>query len=292
MKAKTRKTICLALVGLSILSARPTFAVTEVGTKENENTYQRTVKLTKDEEEDFLNKLNSKITINGEEYQLEGKNKITEDSEKTKEVTKNIQIQTLYDTNNKNSIMNRLGQSIEYNECGFKGNISLNNILIETVPQGSYEQLEYLDIDFMGYTQNELANVEKEITRNGYNWNLINVDWNVETTTEIDNTNVPKTYSGVKHYQRVGTYQYPNKYRVTAVYSGIVEKQNPESIYQITYNKVIKEEPKVEEKEEPKQEKMNENEAILFVGTIGFTFVLGIFLFKNRKKINEFKIKK
>jgi len=292
MKTKTRKTICLALVGLSILSARPTLAVTEVGTKENENIYQRTVKLTKDEEEDFLNKLNDKITINGEEFQLESKSKITEDLEKTKEVTKNIQIQTLYDTNNKNSIMNRLGQSIEYNEGGFKGNISLNNILIETVPQGSYEQLEYLDIDFIGYTQNELANVEKEITRNGYNWNLINVDWNVETTTEIDNTNVPKTYSGVKHYQRVGTYSYPDKYRVTAIYRGSADKTNPETIYQITYKKVIKEEPKVVEVQEEKKEEISGEEKILFIGTIGFTIFLGIILFKNRKKLNEFKMKK
>lgn len=292
MKTRTKKTICLALLGLSILNAKTTLAVTEVGTKENENIYQRTVKLTKDEEKDFLNKLNDKITINGEEFQLESKSKITEDSEKTKEVTKNIQTNTLYDTNNKNSIMRRLKQTIEYNEGGYKGNIDLYNILIETVPQGNYEQIDYLDIDFMGYTQNELATVEKEITRNGVNWNLINVDWNVETTTEIDETNVPKTYSGVKHYQRVGTYSYPDKYRITAVYTGIVEKQNPESIYQITYNKVIKEEPKIEEKEEPIQEKMNENEAILFVGTIGFTVVLGIILFKNRKKLNEFKINK
>lgn len=292
MKTRTKKGICLIVLGLSILNAKSTFAVTEVETKENENTYQRIVKLTKDEENDFLNKLKEKVVIGGTEYQLESKDKITEDSEKTKDVTKNIRISTLYDTNNRNIIMNRLNQSVEYNEGGFKGNIYLNDILIETVPQGSYEQIDYLDIDFMGYSQNELANVEKEITRNGVNWNLINVDWNIETTTEVDETNVPKTYSGVKHYQRVGTYSYPDKYRVTAIYRGGADKINPETIYQINYKKVIKEEPKVVEVQEEKKEEISGEEKILFIGTIGFTIFLGIILFKNRKKLNEFKMKK
>ena len=292
MKTRTKKGICLIVLGLSILNAKSTFAVTEVETKENENTYQRIVKLTKDEENDFLNKLKEKVVIGGTEYQLESKDKITEDSEKTKDVTKNIRISTLYDTNNRNIIMNRLNQSVEYNEGGFKGNIYLNDILIETVPQGSYEQIDYLDIDFMGYSQNELANVEKEITRNGVNWNLINVDWNIETTTEVDETNVPKTYSGVKHYQRVGTYSYPDKYRVTAIYRGSADKINPETIYQINYKKVIKEEPKVVEVQEEKKEEISGEEKILFIGTIGFTIFLGIILFKNRKKLNEFKMKK
>ena len=191
MKTRTKKGICLIVLGLSILNAKSTFAVTEVETKENENTYQRIVKLTKDEENDFLNKLK-----------------------------------------------------------------------------------------------------EKEITRNGVNWNLINVDWNIETTTEVDETNVPKTYSGVKHYQRVGTYSYPDKYRVTAIYRGSADKINPETIYQINYKKVIKEEPKVVEVQEEKKEEISGEEKILFIGTIGFTIFLGIILFKNRKKLNEFKMKK
>ena len=244
-----------------------------------ENTITENVILKDSELNNYKNNITNEKDINGIKYNFDTIKKGEESKEDNIEVTKEITINDLFDTNNKNTIMNTIQKTYFYNENGVSGDINLQDIKIEIVPQGKYEKIEKLDIPFSAASQNELAVVPKVITQNGYTWNLINVDWEVDTYRTIDNTKVPTSYKGVKHYQRVGIYNYPNKYRVTAIYSGTATKVDKSYSYTLTYQKAPVPEKKIDIKKI----------VTIVIGAIGILVLIFVIIYKRNKDKEEKK---
>lgn len=220
-----------------LVTSNKSFALSEECYLEG-NKYTKVVTLRDSEKNEYENNLENSITVESNEYSKESMLLISESENNTKLVTKNVEIKRLYDINNELKIRNSLDQTFNYEDEEYQGKLNLETISIDTVSQGYYEQIENLDIDFKNYSQNELATIDKTIQKDGYTWFLINVDWKVDKIKVVDGTEVPLSYSGTKHYQRVGTYPNPSKYKVTAVYVGEVESKDKEYTYEITYTLV------------------------------------------------------
>lgn len=235
------------------------------------NKYKKIVTLRDSEKSEYEDNLENTMIVEPNKYSKENMSLISESENNTKLVTKNVEIKRLYDSNNELTIKHSLNQTFDYEDEEYKGTLNLEAISIDTVSQGYYEQIEKLDIDFKNYSQNELAKVDKTIQKNGYTWSLINVDWKADKTKVVDGTEVPLSYSGTKHYQRVGTYPNPSKYKVTAIYTGKVESKDKEYTYEINYTLV---EPELEP-----ESNLNLTTPIV-IGAIGLLLILLGFLTK------------
>ncbi len=278
----------LLTVILSVICSSNISAYTESSEKKEGDLYSYTVTLKKSEETNYFKDLKSNIRFNNEDYSKAKVEKIKESTNNQKKVTKNIKKETLLDNKNKDKIKSMFNKSIYYSENGYKGKINLKDIHITEIPQGYYEKIEKLDLKFTGYSQNELAKIKKEITRNGEKWYLINVDWKSETSKIVDETNVPQTFSGVKHYERVNRYKYPSKYKATAIYEGTVKSIDPECTYKVNYNLVKKETPiKIEEKQEEKSNFVTP----IIIGAIGIIVILAVYIIKKNKDKNKGRTK-
>ena len=292
---KKSKILIYSVLSISLLlSANTVNAYTESIPAITETGYSKTVTIKQSEEKDYFENLEDNITFENNDYSKGDIIKVSDSKSNVKTVTEEKGLDKLFNTNNKNTLKKEFDEELEYEKDGYLGTLKLKDVEIETVSQGNYEKIEYLDLDFEGYSQNDLANIDKEITRNGKTWNLIDVDWEVETTKNVDGTKVPTKYSGIMHYERVGTYPNPVKYRATAIYEGEVEAIDKESTYEINYNLIPKEEP-VEVKEEV-EEKTNYTPVL--IGAIGILVILlGILSRKNcyiydvqHKKIGSLRI--
>lgn len=273
MKNTKRIFTSLILSGTLIsLITSNVLATTELEAIQNEDSYIQSVVLRKSELENYKSQIQDQIIIGKDTYQFDNFEKKVDTENNTKEVEYSNVIEELYDTNDKEDLMKMVAQKYPYEENGFIGEIPIKDVLIETISQGTYQKIESLDIDFTNYKGNDLSNIEKVIQRNGYQWNLINVDWKVESTKNIAGTEVPQTYKGVMHYQRVGTYNYPSKYKVTALYSGTVTAQDIESIYEVQYTKVSK--------------KFDIRIPIV-IGAVGILVILIVLLYIRNKKKKE-----
>lgn len=276
---KLKKSIFIVtLILMIILGSNFAFATEEI--ENQENTITKKITLEEKEALNYFEGLEEKIERNDKEYKKKSITKISESKDNQKQVTKEKKSEELLNSKNEQKAKENFNQTLNYEEDGFKGTLNLERIEFETIPQGYYEQIEYLDLDFNGYDQNELANIEKEITNGGKTWVLINVEWYIEDSKEVDGTFVPTVYEGIKHYQRVGTYPNPNKYKAKAIYEGTVNKINPKYEYEIVYEELPEE--KVEET--PKQEeKKSVVVPCIITGAIGILVII-FWLYKNKKK--------
>lgn len=276
---KLKKSIFIVtLILMIILGSNFAFATEEI--ENQENTITKKITLEEKEALNYFEGLEEKIERNDKEYKKKSITKISESKDNQKQVTKEKKSEELLNSKNEQKAKENFNQTLNYEEDGFKGTLNLERIEFETIPQGYYEQIEYLDLDFNGYDQNELANIEKEITNGGKTWVLINVEWYIEDSKEVDGTFVPTVYEGIKHYQRVGTYPNPNKYKAKAIYEGTVNKINPKYEYEIVYEELPEE--KVEET--PKQEeKKSVVVPCIIIGAIGILVII-FWLYKNKKK--------
>ena len=69
---------------------------------------------------------------------------------------------------------------------------------------------------------------------------MINVDWIPNLTEEIDGEIIPITYNGIGHYYRVEEMERPHTFEAIAFYKGIVKEKIPMYIYEIKYEKILK----------------------------------------------------
>jgi|GEM_PF-3335199 len=173
----------------------------------------------------------------------------TESDTNTKEVSDTKTLNNL-NTNNQQTILNQAGNTLTYDKDGYIGTLNYSDIKIQEVDTGTYERLLSLNIPFSGYSKNDLNNISKNITRNGRDWTLINVDWTPDSVQDVDGSQVPVTYSGTMHYQTVGVFSNPKKYNVTITYTGTANKENPDYIYTATYKKEVPVEEPVTVEEE------------------------------------------
>lgn len=198
----------------------------------------------------------------------------TESDTNTKEVSDTKTLNNL-STNNEQTILNQAGNTLNYIKDGYVGTLNYSNMDIQEVDTGTYERLLSLNIPFSGYSKNDLNNISKNITRNGRNWTLINVDWNPDSYQNVDLSQVPVTYSGTMHYQTVGVFSNPKQYNVTITYTGTVNKENPDYIYTATYKK---ENPI----EVPVEEKTNYTSIIITLSGAGIVLLVILLYFLSR----------
>lgn len=230
-------------------------------------------------EKEFLDNISQKETENLKvkeiSKEISDNNYTEKEIFKTKTLTKNS---TEY-------IYNEFGKTQKFDDGEYQGILNIADIDIETINNGYYEKIDEKVLNFNNYTDNDLNNIEKEITLNNQTYYLINVEWEAETTENIDGAEVPLTYKGNKIYQTIQKIANPNTYKITVKYSGKVEKIDTLYNYRITYENV----------EEPKNDIIEEKEnivvPIIVVSGIGLTILL-IALFNTKNTYVYSKIDK
>ena len=224
---------------------------------------------TQNAEKEFLNEIYNTETENMKIKNLD--KEISEDNYRVKEI-----IETKELTNqDRDYITQQFGEKQSYNDGEYQGELTISDIKIETINNGSYQEIDEKVLDFTNYLDNDLINIEKEITLDNTIYYLINVNWEADSTETIDGETIPKTYKGTKIYQTVRTIANPNTYKVTVTYSGTIEKINTIYDYTVTY------ENKVEELQEEKEDN-NIIVPVLIISGLGLAILLiGLFNIKN-----------
>lgn len=224
---------------------------------------------TQNAENEFLNEI-----YNTETEKMKIKNldkEISEDNYRVKEIIETKELAS----QDRDYITQQFGEKQSYNDGEYQGELTISDIKIETINNGSYQEIDEKVLDFTNYSDNDLINIEKEITLDNTIYYLINVNWEADSTETIDGEIIPKTYKGTKIYQTVRTIANPNTYKVTVTYSGTIEKINTIYDYTVTY------ENKVEELQEEKEDN-NIIVPVLIISGLGLAILLiGLFNIKN-----------
>lgn len=233
------------------------------------NRDMQTYQITKTEENNFLEKIyqseTEELKITNIDKELAEDNYINKEIFKTKTLNKK----------DKEYIYQEFGKIQNFNDNIYKGILQITDIKVETINNGYYEKIDEKILNFNNYTDNDLNNIEKEITIDNNKYYLIKVNWEADTVENIDGENVPITYKGSKIYQTVNKIANPSTYKITVKYSGQVERIDPIYNYTITYENKVKEIIEEEEKEN------NIVVPVIIISSIGLV-VVAIFLL-NRK---------
>lgn len=224
---------------------------------------------TQNAEKEFLNEIYNTETENMKIKNLD--KEISEDNYRVKEIIETKELAS----QDRDYITQQFGEKQSYNDGEYQGELTISDIKIETINNGSYQEIDEKVLDFTNYLDNDLINIEKEITLDNTIYYLINVNWEADSTGTIDGETIPKTYKGTKIYQTVRTIANPNTYKVTVTYSGTIEKINTIYDYTVTY------ENKVEELQEEKEDN-NIIVPVLIISGLGLAILLiGLFNIKN-----------
>ena len=177
------------------------------------------------------------------------------------------------------SIINQLGETINYNQDGYVGEYILNtqNIQIKTNYNGYREDLIEETINYTSLSRNDLDFIPKQKVKNGLTLDLLNIEWEVETTKMIGEYEVADLYTAKCYYAGKQRIDYPNTYTVTAEYTGKATKEilRPYK-YTIKYNKL--------EEKTPEPEVIEEKDSIVLPiasGTTGIVLVVLFFFTRN-----------
>lgn len=224
---------------------------------------------TQNAEKEFLNEIYNTETENMKIKNLD--KEISEDNYRVKEIIETKELAS----QDRDYITQQFGEKQSYNDGEYQGELTISDIKIETINNGSYQEIDEKVLDFTNYSDNDLINIEKEITLDNTIYYLIKVNWEADSTETIDGEIIPKTYKGTKIYQTVRTIANPNTYKVTVTYSGTIEKINTIYDYTVTY------ENKVEELQEEKEDN-NIIVPVLIISGLGLAILLiGLFNIKN-----------
>ena len=260
----------------------------------------------------------SKLIENG--YEKEGylfayhkTDKKVNENKQTKELSESIAIETA--TDNKQGILNRLPQTIDYNKEDFTGILSLENNSIDTKP-AAYKTQNTTVSTVKEYTELMAADnsyIPQTAEKEGQTLQLTDVNWAVMGTGLSGDTLVPTEYKATATYSKTISNKVPSSYVTTAIYTGTVSKPEPTTItYTLTYvGTPIKENSTIMEKAEKQAEeeikKQNEQEIetkeikeikqnntvfikMLFGALLGILFSSGMVLLFHKKSQKEVKI--
>lgn len=217
--------------------------------------------------ENIYNTETDTLKIKNIDKQVSSKNYTNEEITETKELYKQ----------DIDYINQEFGEKKNYNDGEYKGDLIISDIKVETINNGYYETIDEKTLNFDNYSDNDLNNVEKEITLNNIRYYLINVNWEKDATETIDGETIPKTYKGKKIYQGIKKVKNPNTYKITVTYSGTVEKINRIYDYTITYENEIQ-----EEKEETTQN--NHIVPVIIISGVGIATLLMYIVVKLKNK--------
>lgn len=254
MANKKKVLIILSVLITIIIGNIKTYANTE------NNIITKEYQTTQSAENEFLNEIYNTETDNLKIINLD--KKIAEENYRTKEIIETKEL----NRQDRDYINQEFGEKQSFNDGEYKGVLAISDVKVETISNGYYETIDEKLLSFNNYSDNDLNNIEKEITLNNTRYYLINVNWEAETTETIDGENVPQTYKGNRVYQTVKKVANPNTYKITVTYSGTIEKIN--TIYDYT----VKYENKLEEKQE--QPKENNIIPVVIISGIGLAIIL------------------
>lgn len=259
----------------------------------------------------------SKLIENG--YEKEGylfayhkTDKKVNENKQTKELSESIAIETA--TDNKQGILNRLPQTIDYNKEDFTGILSLENNSIDTKP-AAYKTQNTTVSTVKEYTELMAADnsyIPQTAEKEGQTLQLTDVNWAVMGTGLAGDTLVPTEYKATATYSKTISNKVPSSYVTTAIYTGTVSKPEPTTItYTLTYvgtpikenstimekaekqaHKQIQEERQIKEDKEIKEIKQNNTVFIkmLFGALLGILFSSGMVLLFHKKSQKGVKI--
>lgn len=287
-KRKIETFLCLSLILLLLNCLPATYAAeSEFYTTDSSNVYITEFEVYEEEEEEFLANFEQDITIDGVNYTVYSIEK-EEDEENTKTVSV-TETQNSLNTNNEDTIKETFGETYKYSEDGYTGTLEISDIDIEEVYNGTYEQIETMDIPFTNYTINDLNNISKTLTStDGTVYYLIDVDWSVQNSETVAGEEVSSTYSGTMHYETLVEYDNPYLYNVTVTYSGEVEKENKLYIYTATYE-IVEEEVVEEEVIEEVVEEESSPIVPIIISILGLILIIILLVIfsKNTKIYNK-----
>lgn len=223
----------------------------------------------------FIDNLEKELEVDGVKYNFT--NYTSEGGNTTDTIQINTSKTITSKTNNIQSIIEQLGEVINYNEDGYVGEYVLDtqNINVKTNYNGFREDLIEKTINYTNLERNDLDFIPKQTIKNGFTLDLLNVEWEVENTQMIGNYEVANTYTAKCYYAGKQRINYPNTYTVTANYLGTATKTKENPItYNVKYKKV---ELPIQEVEEEKQN----NIIPITTGTTGIILIICFFLTRN-----------
>lgn len=233
------------------------------------------------------------------------------ENKQTKELSESIAIETA--TDNKQGILNRLPQTIEYNKEDFTGVLSLKQDSIAT-EVAAYKTQNTTLSTVKEYTELMAADnsyIPQTAEKEGQTLQLTDVNWAVMGTGLSGDTLVPTEYKATATYSKTISDKVPSSYVTTAIYTGTVSKPEPTTItYTLTYvgtpikeNSTIMEKAEKQAHKQIQQQEEKETKAIkemkqgnpifikmLFGAFIGVLFSSGMVLLFYKKSQKGVKI--
>ena len=277
--------VVIGVIFITIIGTCNCFAYENTDKVKNDEMLEMSYDVYESEDNIFLENIEKNITDNDIEYEFIKIEK-NEDEQNSKTVQKQINLLDLT-TNNEKKIKSLVDSSYKYQEQGYTGNLSITSIKTFEKDNGTHEEFENMDVPFENLDTNDLSNFDKTIEKNGKVYFLVGVDWEYQTTENIDDTIVPLKYSGIKHYQTIIDIENPKTYNATINYSGKVELEDKINHYKLIYKEVEKEViPKPEIIEEEKEEEPQNNYVVpvIIISTIGIVLMIVILIYKKKKK--------
>ena len=135
-------------------------------------------------------------------------------------------------------ILSKLEPTITYDDGVYSGTLTLDHTSIRTQEAGS-ELHSYTLSDVREYDNlpsNDMSAIPQSVEKNGVSLPLKNVDWQVQSTTLVDDVLVPATYKAVATYSTGVSYSTPTGYISMVDYVGEVRSERISSItYTVTY---------------------------------------------------------
>ncbi|NDO47834.1 hypothetical protein [Clostridium sp. MD294] len=211
------------------------------------------------------------------------------ENKQTKELSESIAIETA--TDNKQGILNRLPQTIEYNKEDFTGVLSLKQDSIATEVAAYKTQNTTLSTvkEYTELMATDNSYIPQTAEKEGQTLQLTDVNWAVMGTGLSGDTLVPTEYKATATYSKTISDKVPSSYVTTAIYTGTVSKPEPTTItYTLTYvgtpikeNSTIMERAEKQAEEEIKKQKQEEKPEVKEIkqnNSILIKIILGAFI--------------
>lgn len=194
-------------------------------TKDNKRYIDKIFYIEQENEKEFTNNLSKEIIVNDITYIFEDTNIEKQFTVDTKQIqtTKKITL----NTNDKDTIINKLGMTIDYEKDDYIGEYEIieDSIKIVTHNNGYYDKLIEKTQEYENLDKNDLYYIPKQITYKGKKLDLLNTKWEKTETTQMGESEVPSKYKAICYYATKERIYRPNTYTITAEYIGEAKKK-------------------------------------------------------------------
>ena len=135
-------------------------------------------------------------------------------------------------SNDLSKILEQLEPSIDYDEGGYKGTLSLDHTSIHTEASGYETRSNTVTATktIGPVDRNDMSYVPATMVKNGVTLNLSGVDWQVTGTDLVGDALAPASYQAVATYSGKSYYKAATGYVTTADYVGEISRDGVESV--------------------------------------------------------------